>query len=466
MNIFDFCIVCVSLIGFIVDLSIKDVDPGLLSVISVVKAGRVVRIFRLAMRIKGIRKLLETLIYTIPSLMNVFALLCIVLFIFTVLGMSFFGDQPYNQPPFELYNEHANFRYFHIGFLTLFRMSTGESWNGIMHDSMEQVSYYAWIYYVAYYILGTNLLFQLIVAVVLEQFSAAAAEEEAVVTPDDIEEYATTWSQMDPKGTHYISFGQVPLFLKSLEPPLGIGNEANTIEVMQFMKETELSAYKGRAHYVETFFQLVMFAYKRKFKNRWKGTLDEDILLDMTSRLTKGFPSIEEVNHDDSDTALQNFAALKIQSITRKRQAHKRMIREGKVPPVDQLGDSVESLSEIVSAAVSIPPSPREPDSSPTENGGATGETGGNVPGSVLPPLPAPKPDVGGLDSPRSGPPGPPMVAGPPGLPSVAPSVGGDNRGILPQVKLGGKKRPPAEVLSPTRRVSESEDPPSEALPQ
>merc|ERR1712100_900222 len=83
-------------------------------------------------------------------------------------------------------------------------------------------------------------------------------------------------------------------------------------------------SHGGKAHYVETFFSLVMYAYKVKFKNRWKGTLDEDILMEMTQQLTAGFPSIEAVDSTASDSATQNFAALKIQSITRKRQAHKR----------------------------------------------------------------------------------------------------------------------------------------------
>merc|ERR1719326_1406108 len=103
MNVFDFCIVCISLVGFIIDMSIDDVDPSLISVISVIKAGRVVRIFRLAMRVKGIRKLLETLIYTLPSLFNVTCLLIIILFIYTVLGMAFFGSQPFDKGPYNLY---------------------------------------------------------------------------------------------------------------------------------------------------------------------------------------------------------------------------------------------------------------------------------------------------------------------------------------------------------------------------
>ena len=74
-------------------LGLRGALVGLVGAISVIKAGRVVRIFRLAMRVKGIRQLLETLIYTLPSLFNVCCLLLIVVFIFTVLGMAFFGNQ-------------------------------------------------------------------------------------------------------------------------------------------------------------------------------------------------------------------------------------------------------------------------------------------------------------------------------------------------------------------------------------
>lgn len=396
MNIFDFCIVTVSVMGFIVDQALEDVDPGLISIISVIKAGRVVRIFRLAMRVKGIRKQLETLVYTLPSLTNVAALLAIILFIFTVLGMAFFGDQQYDQPPFELYTVHANFRSFWVGFFCLFRMSTGESWNGIMHDSMDNVSKYSWIYYVAYMIIGSSLLFQLIVAVVLEQFSSAQAEEESVVTPNDIDLYAATWQVYDPGSTHLIDFGQLPIFLKNCGTNLGVkqGHDATTKEVMDFMTESQLMSHGGKAHYVETFFSLVMYAYKVKYKNRWKGTLDEDILMEMTQQLTAGFPSIEAVDSTASDSATQNFAALKIQSITRKRQAHKRSAakREEKGLPALEASTAPPAAAVVAAAAAPIPP---------------------------VPPMPAPKPAGSALDSPRV--PGPPPSM-PPTLPQVAPA--------------------------------------------
>merc|ERR1711998_227603 len=100
-------------------------------------------------------------------------LLGLVLFVYTVLGMSFFGDVSFNQGYYQLYNEHANFRFFHTGILTLFRMSTGESWNGIMHDCME-VYPWAWIFFQSYMLIGSYLMFNLVIAVLLEEFSSAA----------------------------------------------------------------------------------------------------------------------------------------------------------------------------------------------------------------------------------------------------------------------------------------------------
>ena len=57
---------------------------------------------------------------------------CIVLFLFSVLGMQLFGRVGYG----EFLNEDANFCYFDAAAMTMFRSATGESWNGIMHDAM------------------------------------------------------------------------------------------------------------------------------------------------------------------------------------------------------------------------------------------------------------------------------------------------------------------------------------------
>merc|ERR1712086_1002657 len=161
--------------------SITVINP---SIIRTVRAFRVIRVFRLLKGKfgRGVLALLETLVQSLPALANVSALLVLVLFIYACLGMSFFGTiatapsetigeiTDFDGMPYKMYNEHCNFKTFYRSFLLLFRMSTGESWNGIMHDVMH-VHVLAWFYFVTYMVVVAYLLFNLLVAVVLEQFS-------------------------------------------------------------------------------------------------------------------------------------------------------------------------------------------------------------------------------------------------------------------------------------------------------
>lgn len=79
---------------------------------------------------EGLRTLLKTLYMSIGNILNTAALLALLIFTFTVAGMSLFGEVPEG----EFINENVNFKSFYLSLMTLWRASTGESWNGIMHD--------------------------------------------------------------------------------------------------------------------------------------------------------------------------------------------------------------------------------------------------------------------------------------------------------------------------------------------
>ena len=57
-------------------------------------------------------------------------LLFLLFFVYSILGMNFF----YNIKSQEWINDHAHFRDFGTAFMTVFRATTGENWNGLMHD--------------------------------------------------------------------------------------------------------------------------------------------------------------------------------------------------------------------------------------------------------------------------------------------------------------------------------------------
>lgn len=103
---------------------------------------------------------------------------------YAVIGMNLFGDVTKG----ENIDEHTNFRSFLSGLITLFRMSTGENWNGIMYDCMEESNctgqncvshpFVVIVYFVSFVIFSSFLMLNVFVAVVLKNF-----EEEVMSDP-------------------------------------------------------------------------------------------------------------------------------------------------------------------------------------------------------------------------------------------------------------------------------------------
>merc|ERR1719456_1313162 len=75
------------------------------------------------------------MILTLPSLVNVGGILFLLFFIYAVLGMQLFARVAHG----EYLSDRANFQSFGSSLVTLFRASTGESWNGIMYDLRQSL---------------------------------------------------------------------------------------------------------------------------------------------------------------------------------------------------------------------------------------------------------------------------------------------------------------------------------------
>lgn len=124
-NKFDFVIVILSLVAL---------DDSLFSFkVNSLKIIRVARLLRMIKASKGLRHLLKTFWLSLGNIGNVGMLLFLIFFTFTVAGMDLFGGM-YNS---DYITRNANFRSFYITIITLFRASTGENWNGIMHDCYD-----------------------------------------------------------------------------------------------------------------------------------------------------------------------------------------------------------------------------------------------------------------------------------------------------------------------------------------
>jgi len=88
-NVFDFIIVVISYVTLIIGLTVSgNFGP---KQATVARAFRIGRIFRLIKKAKFLRVIFNTIIFTIPSLANVGALMMLLLFIFAILGVYLFA---------------------------------------------------------------------------------------------------------------------------------------------------------------------------------------------------------------------------------------------------------------------------------------------------------------------------------------------------------------------------------------
>ena len=125
------------------------------------------------------------------------------LFVYGVMGMNLFGDLPQKG---EWLNTHANFDTFGRSFITLFRMSTGESWNAIMYDCLAFTAHepslrvITYTYFVSFVILAQFIMINLFVAVILESFDEEKVEEDdnpdRNLNMEDLEDFAKRWADM------------------------------------------------------------------------------------------------------------------------------------------------------------------------------------------------------------------------------------------------------------------------------
>ena len=74
--------------------------------------------------------MIQTITFSLPSLFNIFSLLMLMFFIYSVMGVFIFSSLSNG----EVLDEYNNFSNFGMAMIILLRVSTGEDWNIIMYD--------------------------------------------------------------------------------------------------------------------------------------------------------------------------------------------------------------------------------------------------------------------------------------------------------------------------------------------
>ena len=168
-NIFDGFIVTTSLVDLVYEYVVAGDGEGgsslgALRIIRMLRLARVARIARLANKWKFLQDVLKLMVSGMQGMGPVLLLLMLFMFIFSILGMQMFGSI---ESIAEASGGYIRFDSFFCAFVQCFYVLTVENWVDVMYVAMAETGPISAIYFVALVVLGSFIMLNLILAVVL-----------------------------------------------------------------------------------------------------------------------------------------------------------------------------------------------------------------------------------------------------------------------------------------------------------
>ena len=264
-NQFDFFLVLLSIVDIILDATSGSglpINPNLLRVFRIF---RVLRILRLVKRLRQLRILVNTLMISVPSLINIVGFMLLLFFIFAVLAVQLFSKV---RRGVVLDDRHINFHDFLSAIQLLFRVTTGDGWNVVMHDCMVSKPFcgqngaddcgtqYAPLFFIPYMLLSSYVVTNLFIAIILDNFNTTIELEKSKLKLGDLHRFVDIWADFDEDASMTIPTNRLPSLLARLQPPLGITRRFSRLEIITKTEPYRIPEHGGYIHFVETLIPL------------------------------------------------------------------------------------------------------------------------------------------------------------------------------------------------------------------
>ncbi|KAK5906254.1 hypothetical protein CgunFtcFv8_002137 [Champsocephalus gunnari] len=237
-NVFDFVVVILSIAGTMLSDIIEKyfVSPTLFRVIRLARIGRILRLIKGA---KGIRTLLFALLMSLPALFNIGLLLFLIMFIFSIFGMSNFAYVKKEAGIDDIFN----FETFGGSIICLFEITTSAGWDSLLLPMLDKEfpdcdpnfenpgtdvkgncgnPLMSMAFFCSYIIVSFLVVVNMYIAIILENFNVAQEESGDALCEDDFEMFNETWEKFDLDGTQFIEYSRLSDFCDTLQPPLKV----------------------------------------------------------------------------------------------------------------------------------------------------------------------------------------------------------------------------------------------------
>lgn len=217
----------------------------------------VLRFFTITGKHATLTMLMQTVVMSVLKSFFIITGMFLLMLFYAYAGVILFGNVKYG------YNlgRHANFKTAPNAIALLFRIVTGEDWNKIMHDCMVSPPFCTrkengWetdcgnfmaslMYFCSFYIIITYIVLNLLVAIIMENFSLFYSnEEDALLSYNDIRQFQNTWNLVDINRKGVIPAKRVKFLLRLLRGRLEVDLEKDRLLFKHMCYEIE-KLYNG-----------------------------------------------------------------------------------------------------------------------------------------------------------------------------------------------------------------------------
>ena len=368
------------------------VSPTLFRVIRLARIGRVLRLIRGA---KGIRTLLFALMMSLPALFNIGLLLFLIMFIFSIFGMSNFAYVKREG----MVDDMFNFETFGNSIICLFMITTSAGWDGLLSPILNSGPPdcdpdlenpgtdvrgncgnpgVGIIFFCTYIVMSFLVVVNMYIAIILENFNVATEESADPLCEDDFEMFYETWEKFDPDASQFISYGQLSDFCDTLKDPLRIP-KPNTIKLITM----DLPMVPGdKIHCLDILLALTAEVLGNSGElDTLKASMEEKFMANNPSKASYE-PITTTLKRKQEDVAARVIQRALRKYILQRSLKHASFLyreksdltREGEAPPEKEgmiairmsqfYGDGSEqdvALSDTIAGSDLVPPSPSGP---------------------------------------------------------------------------------------------------------
>ena len=270
-NRFDFFVAIGSVLSIIITYNTEVKIYGT----TILRSFRFLRLLRLLRRGgKGLKHIFNTFEITLQSLANIGGLLLLLIYMYAIVGVIYFGDVMRNGNM----TDYINFESFTNAFITLFTVATADSWNYTMacftntvapwYDCMDNPTYDdyvandmntvgcgnlegARIYFVSFMFIVSLVFLKLFIGIIIEGYKNTQIQDERLFNNEIRDRFREVWSEFDPEATTFIRLKDLRLFLFALGNPLGFDETFADSRFLQdkFIASLELPTYHNFSSY-------------------------------------------------------------------------------------------------------------------------------------------------------------------------------------------------------------------------